>query len=173
MFLAIELFVILLLIALGEGVLEISPHAVRRILLSLAAWVAAFAAGIAILSALVVGFGLKPGLEVRKEDRPGVLHLLGSGFTAMRNPRIALAFSVATLLLWGARRFVDGSVAKLDVASTPNREAVQVRAGQVMAALKVVIFGGAAITAVSLAASLRGRYRERTHDSPPGLPGKK
>ena len=28
-------------------------------------------------------------------------------------------------------------------------------------------------SAVSLAASLRGRYRERTHDSPPGLPGKK
>ncbi len=28
-------------------------------------------------------------------------------------------------------------------------------------------------SAVSLAASLKGRYRERTHDSPPGLPGKK
>jgi len=52
-------------------------------------------AGIAIVSALVVGFGLKPGLEVRREDRPSVLHLLGSGFTAMRNPRIALAFSAA------------------------------------------------------------------------------
>jgi len=28
-------------------------------------------------------------------------------------------------------------------------------------------------SAVSLAASLKGRYRQRTHDSPPGLPGKK
>lgn len=28
-------------------------------------------------------------------------------------------------------------------------------------------------SAVSLAASLKGQYRERTHDSPPGLPGKK
>jgi MFS family permease len=52
-------------------------------------------AGIAVLSALVVGFGLKPGIEVRREDRPPVRRLLAAGLRAFRNPRIALAFSAA------------------------------------------------------------------------------
>ena len=63
MFLAIELFAVLLLIAIGEGVLEVAPHAARRVLVTLAAWVFAFAVGAAILSvrrvaADVVAIGL-------------------------------------------------------------------------------------------------------------------
>jgi hypothetical protein len=50
MFHAIELFAVLLLIAIAEGALEVSPHVTRHILVSLAAWVLAFAAGVAILS---------------------------------------------------------------------------------------------------------------------------
>jgi len=63
MFLAIELFAVLLLIGIGQGVLEVTPHPTRRILISLAAWVLAFAVAVAILSfrrvaADVVGAGL-------------------------------------------------------------------------------------------------------------------
>jgi MFS family permease len=70
-------------------------------------------AAIALVSALVIGLGLKPGLEVSKEARPSVHELVRSGFRAMRNPRIALAYSSAFVargdlvilgtftLLWG------------------------------------------------------------------------
>ncbi|MGO8704452.1 MAG: hypothetical protein ACLQVA_11585 [Candidatus Brocadiia bacterium] len=63
MFLAIELFAILLLMAIGQGVLEVAPHAARRVAVTLAAWVFAFAVGAAILSvrrvaADVVAIGL-------------------------------------------------------------------------------------------------------------------
>jgi hypothetical protein len=63
MFLAIELFAILLLMAVGEGVVSAAPHAARRTLVSLAAWVAATAAAVAILcfrrvAAEAVGIGL-------------------------------------------------------------------------------------------------------------------
>jgi hypothetical protein len=49
MFLVIELFAVLLLMSIGQGVVAASPHAARRILVSLAAWVAAFAAAIVVL----------------------------------------------------------------------------------------------------------------------------
>jgi len=52
-------------------------------------------AAVAVLSGLVVAFGLKPGLEVRKEERPSIGHLLVSGFRAARNPRVALAYASA------------------------------------------------------------------------------
>ena len=68
MFLAIELFAVLLLIAIGQGVLEVSPHATRRILVGLAGWVLAFAVGVAILSvrrvateAVAIGLALLAG----------------------------------------------------------------------------------------------------------------
>ncbi len=68
MFLAIEFFIVLLLIAVGQGVLEAAPHTVRRILLSLAAWIFTFAVAIAILSfrrvatdAVAVGLALLAG----------------------------------------------------------------------------------------------------------------
>lgn len=68
---------------------------------------------IGLVSALVIALGLKPGLEVSKEQRPSVSELVKSGFRAMRNPRIALAYSSAFVargdlvilgtftLLWG------------------------------------------------------------------------
>ena len=46
----IELFSVLLFIAMGEGVLAVAPHAVRRIVVSMAGWSLAFAAGITILA---------------------------------------------------------------------------------------------------------------------------
>ena len=68
-----------------------------------------------MLSAVVVGLGLKPGIEVRKEQRPSVPELLRSGIQAVRNPRIALAYASAFcargdlvilgtfVLLWGQK----------------------------------------------------------------------
>jgi len=68
MFLAIEFFIVLLLIAIGQGVLEAAPHTARRILVSLAAWVFTFGAAIAILSvrrvatdAVAIGLALLAG----------------------------------------------------------------------------------------------------------------
>jgi hypothetical protein len=63
MFLAIEFVAVLLLMAIGQGVLEVSLHPARRILVTLAAWLFVFAVGAAILSvrrvaADVVGVGL-------------------------------------------------------------------------------------------------------------------
>lgn len=68
---------------------------------------------VAVVSGIVVAFGLKPGLEVSREARPPIGHLLKVGFTSMRNPRIALAYASAFVargdlvilgtfvLLWG------------------------------------------------------------------------
>lgn len=73
----------------------------------------ALVAAVAFISALVIALGLKPGLEVAKEKRPSVPELIKSGFRAMRNPRIALAYGSAFVargdlvmlgtytLLWG------------------------------------------------------------------------
>lgn len=70
---------------------------------------------VAVISALVVGLGLKPGLEVRIEQRPSVPALLRSGIRSVRNPRIALAYASAFcargdlvilgtfVLLWGQK----------------------------------------------------------------------
>lgn len=52
-------------------------------------------AAVAATSALIVALGLKPGLEVRHEERPAIGHLLRAGFAAMRSPRIALAYCAA------------------------------------------------------------------------------
>ena len=68
---------------------------------------------VALISSLVIVLGLKPGLEVAREKRPSVPELVQAGFRAMRNPRIALAYSSAFVargdlvilgtftLLWG------------------------------------------------------------------------
>lgn len=73
----------------------------------------ALVAAVSVISALVIALGLKPGLEVAKEKRPSVSELVKSGFRAMRNPRIALAYGSAFVargdlvmlgtytLLWG------------------------------------------------------------------------
>ncbi|MBK7251829.1 MAG: MFS transporter [Gammaproteobacteria bacterium] len=58
-------------------------------------WTLLIVAAAALVSGLIVARGLKPGLEVRREERPSIGHLLRAGFTAMRNPRITLAYSAA------------------------------------------------------------------------------
>ncbi len=70
---------------------------------------------VAVISALVVALGLKPGVEVRKELRPSVPELFKAGIRGMRNPRIALAYASAFcargdlvilgtfVLLWGQK----------------------------------------------------------------------
>ena len=47
---AIELLAVLLLMALGQGVLDISPRPARRVVASFLAWALAFAVGIVVLS---------------------------------------------------------------------------------------------------------------------------
>ncbi|SDW97395.1 MFS transporter [Thiocapsa roseopersicina] len=70
-------------------------------------------AGLAVAVALLLLWGLKPGLPVRLQDRPSVRELLVGGFAHGRNPRILLAYSSAFiargdqsvnaifLVLWG------------------------------------------------------------------------
>ncbi len=45
------------------------------------------------VTAIVLGFGLKKGTPVKREERPGVMELLRSGVREGRNPRIALAYA--------------------------------------------------------------------------------
>jgi MFS family permease len=52
-------------------------------------------AGLCFVSAIVVATGLKKGTEVSHEDRPSVAQLIRGGFSAARNPRIALAYACA------------------------------------------------------------------------------
>lgn len=70
-------------------------------------------AGLAVAVALLLLWGLKPGLPIRPQDRPSVRQLLIGGFSHARNPRILLAYSSAFiargdqsvnalfLVLWG------------------------------------------------------------------------
>ncbi len=52
-------------------------------------------AALCLVSAVVVGIGLKKGTVVKHEERPPVRELMVSGFAAARNPRIALAYACA------------------------------------------------------------------------------
>jgi len=52
-------------------------------------------AAVALLSAVVVGVGLKSGTPVRKEERPPLKKLLASGISYMKNPRILLSYAAA------------------------------------------------------------------------------
>jgi MFS family permease len=70
-------------------------------------------AGLCVLVAVFVQWGLKPGIPVRHDERPSVRELLGGGFAHGRNPRILLAYAAAFiargdqsvnatfLILWG------------------------------------------------------------------------
>jgi MFS family permease len=70
-------------------------------------------AGLAVAVALLLLWGLKPGVPVRLQDRPSVRELFVGGFAHGRNPRILLAYSSAFiargdqsvnaifLVLWG------------------------------------------------------------------------
>lgn len=55
-------------------------------------WVAA---GFCFLSMLVAALGLQKGAPVQREEQPPLRELLMAGFTAARNPRIALAYACA------------------------------------------------------------------------------
>jgi MFS family permease len=70
-------------------------------------------AGLCVVGALAVRFGLQGGVPVHREDRPTVRALLLSGFAQGRNPRVLLAYAAAFvargdqsinaafLILWG------------------------------------------------------------------------
>jgi MFS family permease len=70
-------------------------------------------AGLSVAVALLILWGLKPGVPVRPQDRPSVRDLLMRGFARGRNPRILLAYASAFiargdqsvnaifLVLWG------------------------------------------------------------------------
>jgi MFS family permease len=70
-------------------------------------------AGLCVLGALAVRFGLQPGVPVHREERPSIRTLLLSGFAQARNPRVLLAYAAAFiargdqsinaafLILWG------------------------------------------------------------------------
>ncbi|MFP4684026.1 MAG: MFS transporter [Ectothiorhodospira sp.] len=52
-------------------------------------------AALAVISALVVAFGLKPGVPPSREPQPRVRELLFSGFAQGKNPRILLSYGAA------------------------------------------------------------------------------
>ncbi|MCG5509036.1 MFS transporter [Ectothiorhodospira lacustris] len=52
-------------------------------------------AGLAVVSAIIIGFGLKGGVPPTREARPPVRKLLVTGVTEARNPRILLAYGAA------------------------------------------------------------------------------
>ncbi|TVQ84377.1 MAG: MFS transporter [Chromatiaceae bacterium] len=70
-------------------------------------------AGLCVLGALAVRFGLQAGVPVHREERPSVSALFLSGFAQARNPRVLLAYAAAFiargdqsvnaafLILWG------------------------------------------------------------------------
>jgi MFS family permease len=92
-------------------------------------------AGLCLLSACIVGFGLKPSTAVAPEDRPAVRDLFRSGFAAaVHNPRIAVAYASAFvargdlvmvgtfLVLWGKVTAVESGMdtaAALDAGRVP------------------------------------------------------
>jgi hypothetical protein len=107
MFLAIELFAVLLLMAVGQCVLEVAPHAARRVLVTLAAWIFAFAVVAGIVAGIVKYFRGPGFFEPPKAGELGDLAQQASGLPA-RDCR-----KIARRLL---RKF-DGSVALLGLLS--------------------------------------------------------
>ena len=133
MFLAIELFAVLLLIAIGQGVLEVAPHATRRIIVSLAAWVFTFAVGVAILSvrraaadAVAIGLALLAGYILWWIGMGIVKYFRGPGFfePPKAGELAALAQQVSGLPARDCRKIArrllrkfDGAVALLGLLS--------------------------------------------------------
>jgi len=66
------------------------------------------------------------------------------------------AFLLATIVVWWGRRFVERSLATLDVVGAENRQAIQRRARQAVRALAVAAFGLAGIATLSLSLSRAG-----------------
>lgn len=83
-------------------------------------------AGLAVAVAVMVWWGLKPGVPMRHDERPSVRELLIGGFVQARHPRILLAYSAAFiargdqsvnavfLILWGT---LAGKAAGLEPAA--------------------------------------------------------
>ncbi|EGV29938.1 major facilitator superfamily MFS_1 [Thiorhodococcus drewsii AZ1] len=83
-------------------------------------------AGLCVIVAMIVFWGLKPGIPIRHEDRPSVRDLFVGGFSHARNPRILLAYLAAFiargdqsvnatfLILWGT---LAGKAAGLEPAA--------------------------------------------------------
>lgn len=87
-------------------------------------------AGLCLVSACVVGLGLRPGTAVAPEQRPTVRELFRAGFgAAIGNPRIALAYASAFvargdmvvvgtfLVLWGKVAAMEGGMTAADALS--------------------------------------------------------
>ena len=87
-------------------------------------------AGLCLVSACVVGLGLRPGTAVAPEQRPTVRELFRAGFgAAFGNPRIALAYASAFvargdmvvvgtfLVLWGKVAAMEGGMTAADALS--------------------------------------------------------
>ncbi len=68
----------------------------------------------------------------------------------------AAAFLVAALVVWWGRRFVERSLATLEVVSGENRQVIQRRARQAVRGLAVAAFGVAGITTLSLSFAQAG-----------------
>jgi moderate conductance mechanosensitive channel len=66
------------------------------------------------------------------------------------------AFVLAALVVWWGRRFVDRSLATLEIVSAENRQMIQRRARQAVTALAVAAFGLAGIATLSLSLSRAG-----------------
>ncbi|MBK1691697.1 MFS transporter [Ectothiorhodospira mobilis] len=83
-------------------------------------------AALAVISALVVGFGLKPGVPPSREPQPRVRELLFSGFAQGKNPRILLSYGAAFIargdqsinatfiVLWGTTVGVGAELSTAD-----------------------------------------------------------
>jgi moderate conductance mechanosensitive channel len=69
---------------------------------------------------------------------------------------IAAAFVIAALVVSIGRRILQRSLARLQIVSDANRQAVQARAKQVVRALRIVAFGIAALASVAVALSRLG-----------------
>ncbi len=81
---------------------------------------------IALVTALVAWWGLKPGTPAHKDERPGIKQLVKAGFWEARNPRIALAYASAfvgrgDLAIVGAFVVTWGTVAGINSGLEPNQ----------------------------------------------------
>lgn len=90
-------------------------------------WVAA---AVCAVSALVVGFGLKAGPPVSKEERLPIKELMVAGLQEARKPRIALAYASAfiarsDLVVLGTFTTLWGQVAGIEAGMDPARAAAQ------------------------------------------------
>lgn len=107
-------------------------------------------AGLAVTVAVLILWGLKPGVPVRLQDRPSIRDLLIGGFAHGRNPRILLAYASAFiargdqsvnaifLVLWGT---LAGKAAGMESAAAVMSGTVIFVIAQVAALVWAPILG--------------------------------